>query len=118
MLKEMLKEVDLPCLTDRVKRDLQILALQGMPEEVCGLLHRHGIIHQYQNVFVGDKSHGFDMFVVLDTDTVAIWHSHPGGLIKPSSDDVPVMDMLKSKMISAPWIIVTTHSVTAWTLDL
>lgn len=112
-----LNKVELPCLTDKVKHDLQILAIQGMPNEVCGLLHKHHIIHQYANVFDGDHRDGFDMYPAVDgQDVVAIWHSHPSGLAKPSPDDVPVMQLLSRQGYDFPWIIITSRSITAWQL--
>lgn len=113
----MLKEVQLQALTDKIKHDLQILAKDGYPYEICGLLHPHGILHQYPNTFCGDQRHGFDMEIDLpDSHIVAIWHSHPGGTEKPSSDDQECMQHLLDHGFDFPWIIVTDRSVTAWKL--
>lgn len=111
-----LHEVILDCLSDKVKDDLQMLALDGMPNEVCGVLHTHHIIHQYANTFAGDKRHGFDMVIPNDNTVVAIWHSHPSGLPNPSADDIPVIEELYSNGYFFPWIIVTRSTVMAWEL--
>lgn len=111
-----LSEVILDGLTEKVKHDLQILAIQGWPNEVCGVLHRHHIIHQYSNTFSGDHKLGFDMDIHSTIDVVAIWHSHPGGLPNPSTDDMQCMHELALKGYIYPWIIITRMSVTAWEL--
>jgi proteasome lid subunit RPN8/RPN11 len=111
-----LHEVILDCLNDKVKDDLKYLALDGMPNEVCGVLHTHHIIHQYANTFPGDKRHGFDMAIHPDDSIVAIWHSHPGGLPSPSIDDIQSMEEIYSKGHFFPWIIVTRTTVMAWEL--
>ena len=113
-----MREVELFALTDKIKHDLQILAKDGYPYEICGLLHPHGIIHQYENTFCGDHRKGFDMEVdIPDAQITAIWHSHPGGLERPSDDDVECMKHLVQHGYDFPWIIVTDKSVTAWKLD-
>ena len=114
----MLREVELPGLNDKVKHDLQLLAMDGHPNEICGVLHPHHIIHQYPNVFCADHRLGFDMDVELrNHEIVAIWHSHPGGLTTPSRDDLKAMQQLCLQGYSYPWIIVTNKSVTAWELE-
>jgi proteasome lid subunit RPN8/RPN11 len=113
-LKE-IKNIDLP---DSVMKALHSLALSGMPNEVCGVIHKHNIIHQYPNTFCGDHRLGFDMEIDIHDDTIkAVWHSHPGGLAAPSSDDVPCMEQLAAHGYSYPWIIVTSKSITQWTLQ-
>lgn len=101
-------------LTDEVRSSLRVLALSGYPYEVCGLIHSHNIIHQYQNTYLGDTMHGFDMEVDIHNDIKAIWHSHPNGPDCVSDDDLRGMEALASQGFSYPWIIVTPYTVTAW----
>jgi proteasome lid subunit RPN8/RPN11 len=102
-------------LPDSVKNDLIIMAMTGMPYEVCGLIHPHNIVHQYQNTFCGDRKHGFDMEVDIRNDTIkAVWHSHPTGPSEPSKDDYACMQQLAEHGFNFPWIIVTTNSITEW----
>lgn len=108
-------QIVVSALTQRIEDDLQYFALAGSPNEVCGLIHSHGIIHQYANTFCGDKQRGFDMEVdIRDMDIKAIWHSHPGGLNKPSGDDEQCMKQLFEHGYNFPWIIVTSKEVTSW----
>lgn len=98
-----------------VLKDLQIMAADGAPNEVCGVLHSHNIIHQYPNTFAGDHKLGFDMEVDIHDGTIkAIWHSHPGGLSEPSRDDLVCIKELASHGYNYPWIIVTSKDVTQW----
>lgn len=98
---------------------LQYFALEGHPNEVCGILHHHDIIHQYANTFYGDHRRGFDMEVdIVHSDIKAIWHSHPGGLASPSRDDIQCMEELAGHGHSFPWIIITNKIVTVWELEL
>ena len=102
-------------LTSKIIKDLQTLAIIGMPNEVCGVIHRHSIIHQYPNTFYGNHTHGFDMEVDIHDDTLlALWHSHPGGMREPSMDDLPCMEELARHGYDYPWLIVTGKEVTAW----
>jgi proteasome lid subunit RPN8/RPN11 len=108
------KEIHYPMIPS-VATDLRYLAIAGYPFEVCGIIHEHGIIHQYRNVFCGNKEHGFDMEVDIDDPSIkAIWHSHPNGLAKPSEDDLPCMKLMVEHGFVFPWIIVTPKCVTAW----
>jgi proteasome lid subunit RPN8/RPN11 len=101
--------------TPSIIRDLKILAMGGYPNEVCGIIHEHGIIHQYPNTFCGDHSLGFDMEIdIHDPSIRAIWHSHPKGLTTPSRDDLPCMETMISHGFNYPWIIVTPTLVTEW----
>lgn len=98
-----------------VIRDLKVMAMGGYPNEVCGVIHEHAIIHQYPNTFCGDKAHGFDMELDLEDSTIrAIWHSHPNGPAEPSTDDLPCMQSLISHGFTYPWLIVTPTLVTEW----
>lgn len=98
--------------------DLRGLALIGLPNEVCGVIHQHNIIHQYANTFCGDKRLGFDMEADIKDCTIkAVWHSHPGGLLKPSSDDELCMKQLAEHGYNFPWIIVTIKDVTQWVYE-
>jgi proteasome lid subunit RPN8/RPN11 len=103
-------------LTNQIKHDLQNLAADGYPLEVCGLIHHHGIIHQYPNTFCGDKHHGFDMEVDISNDVKAIWHSHPTGPEGLSDDDIEAMGLFADQGFDFPWIVVTLKGVTAWGL--
>lgn len=117
MGSDMIKQVDLIVSPDTA-RMLKYLAIEGYPLEVCGVLHAHNIVHQYQNTFCGDKALGFDMEVdIHDNDIKAVWHSHPGGLISPSRDDIPCMQHLAEHGFVYPWIIVTPKEVTQWVFD-
>lgn len=113
----MIKQVDLTIAPDVVK-NLKYLAIAGYPQEVCGILHPHNIIHQYPNTFCGDHRLGFDMEVDIHDNVAikAIWHSHPGGLLEPSRDDIPCMETLAIHGYNYPWIIVTPKDVTQWVL--
>lgn len=98
-----------------IEKQLRMLAVQGYPEEVCGVIHSSGIIHQYPNTFCGDHKLGFDMEVDIHDDSIrAIWHSHPGGLLSPSTDDIPCMAHLANHGYNYPWLIVTLKAVTEW----
>lgn len=103
-------------LSIKSKKDLRILALQGMPEEVCGIICPHNIIVQLPNTFAGDRCHGFDMEVDMGNSghIKAIWHSHPTGPDFPSKDDIPSMNLLAERGLTYPWLIVTHKHVTAW----
>lgn len=114
----MFSEVEIPGLTEEVKHNLQLLAMYGMPNEVCGVLHPNHIIHQYPNTFCGDTKHGFDMEIdIKDMDIVAIWHSHPRGPNNPSDDDTVCMKHLYDHGYRFPWIIVTNQDVKAYVYD-
>lgn len=113
----MIKEADL-IIRPEVTKQLRVLAIEGYPFEVCGIIHKHDIVHQYPNTFCGDHRLGFDLEVDIQDDTIkAIWHSHPGGLLKPSSDDIPCMESLALHGYNFPWVIVTPKVVTAWVLE-
>lgn len=106
-------------LSAQMRRDLVNLAIIGMPNEVCGVIHTHNIIHQYQNVFQGDKSRAFDMEIDIgDPSIKAIWHSHPRGLERPSADDVPCVESLLRCGLSFNYIIVTPRDVFEFKADL
>lgn len=114
----MLKQIHNFDLPTKVVTDLQILARDGLPYEVCGIIHSHHIIHQYPNVFHGDRKHGFNMDVDISSfDVRAVWHSHPRGLNRPSSDDLICMEDLASQGYTVPWIIVTRNEVTEWVFE-
>lgn len=99
----------------KVLRDLRVLAFEGLPNEVCGVIHTHNIIHQLPNTFCGDRRHGFDMEIDVHDDSIkAIWHSHPKGPAEPSKDDIPCMENLISHGFNYPWIIVAPDSITEW----
>lgn len=105
-------ESDFP---QQILNDLMMIAAEGFPLEVCGVIHSRNIIHQYPNTFAGDKRHGFDMEVDIDDRSIrALWHSHPFGPEEPSTDDIPCMDSLAQHGFNYPWIIVTPKSVTEW----
>lgn len=100
---------------DQVITDLKTMALGGYPNEVCGVIHEHGIIRQLPNTFCGDRAHGFDMELDIDDPSIrAIWHSHPNGLAEPSQDDLPCIKSLIAHGFNFPWIIVTHRLVTEW----
>lgn len=114
----MIKESDSIILSADIKKQLRYLAIDGYPNEVCGVLHSHNIVHQYANTFSGDHELGFDMEVdIIDCDIKAIWHSHPGGLREPSHDDIPCMEQLASHGYAFPWLIVTPKEVTQWIFE-
>ena len=101
-------------ISPHMAKDLQNLAFDGYPLEVCGLIHDHNIIHQYPNTFCGDKHHGFDMEVDIADDVKAIWHSHPTGPEGLTGDDLECMELLANRGFNYPWIVVTLKTVTAW----
>lgn len=108
------KQVDLSIFPD-ITKDLRYLAIAGYPFEVCGTIHEYGVIHNCQNVFCGDKRHGFDMEVdIEDKSIVAIWHSHLNGLVEPSKDDLLGMELMATHGLVFPWVIATPKCVTAW----
>lgn len=103
-------------LPNQVASDLRTLAIQGMPEEVCGVVFTHGTILQLPNTFCGDKRHGFDMEIEMSRTAhiKAIWHSHPTGPDFPSEQDKPSMNRLMEYGFDFPWIIVTPKHITTW----
>lgn len=101
-------------LTDQVKQNLQDLAAGGFPQEVCGVVHTHNIVHQFPNTFCGDREHGFDMEIDIADEVKAIWHSHPTGPEGLSNDDRESMTLLADRGFHYPWIVVTLKTVTAW----
>lgn len=115
LVKKMIRQVSLINITDRMISDLQGIALTGVPNEVCGVIHEHNIIHQYANTFCGDKRLGFDMEVDIKDCTIkAVWHSHPAGSIGPSPDDIQCMEQLATHGYNFPWLIITSKEITQW----
>ena len=95
-----------------LEKQLRYLAIAGYPEEVCGVIHEHNIVHQYPNVFAGDRCLGFDMEIDIHDPTIkALWHSHPQGLEQPSDDDFPCMKLLEEHGFHFHHIIVTPRRV-------
>jgi proteasome lid subunit RPN8/RPN11 len=87
---------------------LQYLAEIARPLETCGVIHRDGRIVEYNNTFDGDRKLGFDMEIDIHDDSiVAIWHSHPGGLSRPSQDDLPCIKLLLEHGFHFHHVIVT-----------
>lgn len=72
-------------------------ALQAAPYEVCGFILKDGSIIEIPNTF-HDPHRGFLMSRSHLVDRVpnpeviqAIWHTHPGGSLRPSKADVDSM---------------------------
>jgi len=81
----MLRQVP-PILSPQQQDHLRVLAQQGCPNEVCGVVYEHDIIVQYTNVSpTPDKN--FDAEIDLE-GVKAIWHSHPNGPSHFSDDDL------------------------------
>lgn len=106
-------------LSQRDQDSLLDMAITGLPFEVCGLVHTHGIIHQYANLFCGDHRNGFDFeFDPHDPTIKAMWHSHPGGLESPSHDDIPCIKSLLEHGFTFNHIIVTPRRVLEYKVEL
>lgn len=99
-------------ISSAVASDLINLAKQCAPYEACGVIHEHGIVHQYPNKF-SDPAHGFDMELPLNDPTIRyIWHTHPNnGMEIPSRDDTPHMKLLCEYGFDFQWLIVTFKTV-------
>ena len=110
--------VEPPSISDKAQVDLQVLAIEGYPFEVCGAIYTHEIIVQYPNTFSGDHRKGFDMEIDLHRDIKAIWHSHPGGLTTPSQDDLPCIKFLTEHGYTFHHIIVTHKAVFEYRAEL
>lgn len=106
-------------LSNLVQKQLLDFAIAGYPYEVCGLIHEHGIVHQYYNTFFGDKTTGFDFeFDISDPTIKAIWHSHPRGLEQPSHDDLPCIQSILEHGYTFNHIIVTPRRVIEYKAEL
>lgn len=91
---------------------LQYLAEVAKPFETCGVIHQNGRIVEYSNTFGGDRRRGFDMEIDLhDTSITTLWHTHPGGLSKPSDDDLPCIKLLLEHGFKFSYAIVTSTNV-------
>ena len=99
------------CLSEHQRKHLRNLALQGMPNEVCGVVYEHDIIVQYQNCS-SNPEHSFDAEIDIgDVGVKAIWHSHPSGMDGPSADDLKFIEWCVAHDHNFHHIIVTSNTV-------
>lgn len=97
------------CLSSEQQKHLRNLMLQGLPNEVCGVVFEHDIIVQYPNTY-DDPEHGFS--ADIDTNGAkAIWHSHPSGQSEPSEYDLNFMAQCEAEGYRFRHIIVTVNGV-------
>lgn len=106
-----LERVEPSTISPHTQLALQYMAIEGWPNEVCGVIYTHGIVVQYPNTFCGDKTKGFDMEIDIVDDIRAIWHSHPGGMDHPSADDIPCIELLAQHGFTFHHVIVTPKAV-------
>jgi proteasome lid subunit RPN8/RPN11 len=90
---------------------LRLRAAQASPFEVCGFIMRDGSIIEIRNV----AENPYDTFAMdlrqirrrVDvTKIAAIWHTHPGGDIRPSQ-----ADMTAIRLCEWDYVIVTLDEV-------
>lgn len=94
------------------------MAIVSWPFEICGIINGDGAVIMHENVLDGDRRHGFAMDADIDSETRAIWHSHPRGPAKLSEDDIQCIDALGKAGYTPRWIIVTPTGVHEYEVDL
>lgn len=104
-------------LSLEMKARLRWKAAKGIPYEVGGLIYNDDRILQGENIFDGDKRHGFDFIADMSDDILAVWHTHPTGPESVSKDDVDAMQEMAEKGVHWPWVIVSPETITVWALD-
>ena len=90
---------------------LRLRAAEASPFEVCGFIMRDGSIIEIRNV----AENPYDTFTMdlrqigrkVDVENIAaIWHTHPGGDIRPSKADLNAI-----KLCKWDYVIVTTDEI-------
>jgi proteasome lid subunit RPN8/RPN11 len=90
---------------------LRLIAAQASPFEVCGFIMRDGSIIEIRNV----AENPYDTFTMdlrqiernVDVEKIAaIWHTHPGGDIRPSKADLTAI-----RLCEWDYVIVTADEV-------
>lgn len=105
----MLRQVS-PILSPQQQDHLRVLAKQGYPYEVCGVVYEHDIIVQYNNVSPTPEVN-FDAEFDIADGVKAIWHSHPNGPNMLSDEDVSFIEQCEAQGFHFRHILVTPSEV-------
>lgn len=96
---------------------LQRRAFQAAPEEACGFLMDNGKFVEIRN----SHPYPYKSFRMLESDLTAkitsiddiraIWHTHPSGILEPSTAD---MQFMFDSNVNWAYIIATKEGVRLW----
>ena len=100
---------------------LRMIATQNFDQEMCGLIDSRYDIHYITNIAI-NKSRDFMMhpqeyartiqeLFVADLRILGVFHTHPGGLINPSANDLKGWPNPK---LNWRYFIATQHDVYEW----